>query len=76
MKKTRKFVPRRRDCSFCKTGQVPDYKQVEELSRFITDRGKIIFRGRTGACAKHQRKLAREIKRARHLALLPFAVRI
>lgn len=65
----------RQDCSFCQTGVTPDYKKVEELRRFTTDRGKIVSRGRTGICAKHQRRLAREIKRARHLALLPFVVK-
>lgn len=77
-------------CSFCsprasvdarrgeagQSGIRPDYKNWEGLRPFITDRGKIISRGRTGVCAKHQRKLAREIKRARHLALLPFVARV
>lgn len=51
---------------------MPDYKEATTLRRFMTERGKIVSRGRSGVCAKHQRKLAREIKRARHLALLPF----
>jgi len=50
-----------------------DYKDVETLRRYLTDRGKIKPRRQTGTCAKHQRKLAVAIKRARHLALLPFA---
>jgi small subunit ribosomal protein S18 len=49
-----------------------DYKETEKLRRYITDRGKIIPRRVTGACAKHQRQLTRAIKRARFLALLPF----
>jgi len=48
------------------------YKQVDVLKRFVTDRGKIRPRRQTGNCAKHQRVLAREIKRARFIALLPF----
>jgi small subunit ribosomal protein S18 len=64
------------DCFFCKSGQVPDYKKVDQLRRFLSDRGKIVSRGRSGVCAKHQRKLSREIERARHLSLLPFVVRI
>jgi small subunit ribosomal protein S18 len=75
----RRMKPRRfpqKPCSFCQSGKNPDYKKVEELTHLITDRGKIISRGRTGLCAKHQRKLAREVKRARHLALLPFVVRV
>jgi small subunit ribosomal protein S18 len=51
--------------------QVIDYKNPEKLLHFITDRGKIAPRRRSGTCAKHQRLLAREIKKARHLALLP-----
>lgn len=67
--------PRDQECFFCQSTTEADYKKVEELRRFITDRGKIISRGRSGVCAKHQRRLAQEIKRARHLALLPFVVK-
>ncbi|MEA3460210.1 MAG: 30S ribosomal protein S18 [Chloroflexota bacterium] len=65
---------RPRRCFFC-TEDIDniDYKNVNLLRRFITDHGKIKPRRRTGTCAKHQRQLARAIKRARHLALLPFA---
>jgi len=63
-------------CFFCQREISPDYKKPEVLNRFISDRGKIISRGRTGICAKHQRLLAREIKRARYLALLPFVARV
>ena len=49
------------------------YKDVKLLEKFISDRGKIEPRRKTGTCAKHQRALAISIKRARHLALLPFA---
>ncbi len=48
------------------------YKQVELLQRYVTDRGKIRPRRQTGTCAKHQRVVAREIKRARYMALLPY----
>ena len=51
-----------------------DYKQADMLRRFLTDHGKIRPRRQTGTCAKHQRQLALAIKRARHLALLPFVV--
>jgi small subunit ribosomal protein S18 len=50
-----------------------DYKQVDMLKRYVSDQGKIRSRRETGTCAKHQRMLARTIKRARHMALLPFA---
>lgn len=70
------FVPRRRrQCAFCEAKKEPDYKDIEFVSRFVTDRGKIVARIRSGVCAKHQRRLSRAIKRARHLALLPFVVR-
>jgi len=68
-----RYVPRRKFCSFC-TGSVEaiDYKDPAKLTRFISDRGKIEPRRKTGTCAKHQRALAVAIKRARHLALLPY----
>jgi small subunit ribosomal protein S18 len=69
-----KYVPRRRVCSFC-TGKIEeiDYKDASMLGSYISDRGKIEPRRRTGTCARHQRALAVAIKRARHLAMLPFA---
>ena len=68
-----KYVPRRKVCSFC-TGSVGaiNYKDPAKLTRFISDRGKIEPRRKTGTCARHQRVLAVAIKRARHLALLPY----
>lgn len=69
----RRMMPSRRVCAFCADGiKVIDYKDVELLRRFLTDWGKIKPRRKTGTCAKHQRQLAVAIKRARHLALLPF----
>jgi len=70
----RSYRPRSKVCAFC-VDHVKhiDYKDVETLRRYLTDRGKIKPRRQTGTCAKHQRKLAVAIKRARHLALLPFA---
>ncbi len=66
--------PRRgRACPFCeqKVREV-DYKNADELRRYLTERGKIKPRRKNATCAKHQRRLAVAIKRARHLALLPF----
>ena len=60
---------------YFRDGQKPDYKKWEVLSNFINERGKILGRTRTNLDAKTQRRLTREIKRARHLALLPFAVK-
>lgn len=68
-----RYRRRRKVCGFCVDKVVYiDYKNVPRLRRYITDRGKIIARRTSGNCAKHQRQLARAIKRARHLALLPF----
>ena len=70
----RKFVARRKVCGFCTDRiHVADYKDVKRLQRYISDRGKILPRRRTGTCARHQRGLTTAIKRARHMALLPFA---
>lgn len=70
----RRFFTRPTTCPFCTDkGNVLDYKQYEALRRYVTDDGKIRPRRQTGICAKHQRALAREVKRARHLALLPYA---
>ena len=68
-----RYVPKRKVCSFCadKVEEI-DYKDPEKLSAYISDRAKISPRRRTGTCAKHQRILATAIKRARHLALLPY----
>ena len=62
-------------CRFCsERGQTIDYKDAEKLRRFLTEKGKIVPRRITGNCAKHQRVLARGIKRARHTAFLAFQV--
>jgi small subunit ribosomal protein S18 len=68
-----KYVPRRKVCAFCanKIKEI-DYKDSDKLRNYISDRAKISPRRRTGTCAKHQRILATAIKRARHLALLPY----
>lgn len=64
---------RRRYCRFCeKKIDKVSYKEVDHLKFFITDRGKIIPRRISGACARHQRQLTIAAKRARILALLPF----
>ena len=67
------MLRRRRICRFCEEGEIYiDYKDERRLRRFITEQGKIIARRTSGTCARHQRQLVRAIKRARHLALLPF----
>jgi len=69
----RKFTPRRKVCQFCvdKVKEV-DYKDLGRLRRFLSERGKIEPRRKTGTCAAHQRSLNVALKRARQLAMLPF----
>ena len=68
-----RYVPKRKVCSFCKDKiKVIDYKDPMKLRPYISDRGKIAPRRKSGVCAKHQRLLAAAIKRARFLALLPY----
>ncbi|MCI8497285.1 MAG: 30S ribosomal protein S18 [Clostridiales bacterium] len=64
---------RKKVCSFCvdRVGTI-DYKDVARLRRFLSERAKILPRRVTGTCARHQRELTVAIKRARHIALLPF----
>ena len=67
----KKFAPRRKFSRFCADADLPlDYKRPDILRDYITERGKIIARRITGTCAKHQRLLSTEIKRARQMALL------
>ncbi len=68
----RRFFPRRKVCYFSAEGKNPDYRDVAVLRRFVSDWGKIESRRKTGTRARHQRKLAVAIKRARFLALLPY----
>ncbi|MFN8531689.1 MAG: 30S ribosomal protein S18 [Anaerolineae bacterium] len=63
---------RMRAQAYCPKGKCFDYKDIDTLKRYITETGKIKPRRQTGNCARCQRELAREIKRARHLALLPY----
>ncbi|OGM13764.1 30S ribosomal protein S18 [Candidatus Woesebacteria bacterium RIFCSPLOWO2_01_FULL_39_23] len=64
--------PKKGACPFCKNNLEPDYKNYKELSNFISDRAKIIASIYTSVCAKHQRRLGVQLKRARHLGLLPY----
>ena len=65
--------PRRKVCHFCANKiEDIDYKDLPTLRKYTSERGKILPRRQTGTCAKHQRALATAIKRARHVALLPF----
>lgn len=70
----KRYRPRKKVCIYCadKDKEI-DYKDTQTLKRFISDRGKILPRRVTGACAKHQRKITTAIKRARQVALLPYS---
>ena len=71
--KKRGGIRRKKVCQFCadKTETI-DYKDVEKLRKYITDRGKILPKRITGTCAMHQRQVTKAIKRARIVALLPY----
>ena len=76
-KKDRKYMLKRkkRTCAFCTKGAAPiDYKDEKTLKKFISERGKILPRRVTGTCQKHQRQLVEAIKRARHMAILPYVI--
>ena len=66
-------MPRRKICAFCvdKIDEI-DYKDVSRLRRYLSERAKIEPRRKTGTCARHQRALSVALKRARHMALLPY----
>lgn len=65
--------PKRKVCAFCVDKvETIDYKDVPRLRRYLSERAKIVPRRVTGTCARHQRQLTISIKRARHLALLPY----
>jgi small subunit ribosomal protein S18 len=69
----RRYVAKPKICQFCADKSIDiDYKQVDMLRRFVTEDGRIRPRRQTGTCARHQRVLAVAVKRARHIALLPF----
>jgi small subunit ribosomal protein S18 len=72
----RKFFRRKKLCKFC-VEKIDDinYKDVRLLGQFVAERGKIVPRRLTGVCTPHQRRLTAAIKRARNIALLPFAAR-
>ena len=68
-----KFKKRKKVCPLCKDKNlVLDYKNPEQLKKFINEKGKILPRRTTGACAKHQRDITIAVKRARHIAVLPY----
>ncbi|HBN85431.1 MAG TPA: 30S ribosomal protein S18 [Clostridiales bacterium] len=65
--------PRKKVCNFCVDKLDIDYKDINRLSKYISERGKILPRRMSGVCARHQRELTSAVKRAREIALLPFS---
>mgnify|MGYP003559577278 FL=1 len=64
---------RKKVCALCANKDlVLDYKNADQLKKFVNEKGKILPRRATGACAKHQRDITQAVKRARHIAILPF----
>lgn len=70
--KKEQIKPRSKECAFCKSKSDPVWSDNEKLTEYLTARGRIMSSQYTGVCVKHQKLLARAIKQARHLALLPF----
>lgn len=62
-------------CPFCEGKFEPDYKDIGMLGKYVSERGKLVARSKTGLCSKHQRHLTTEVKRSRFVALMPFVVR-
>ena len=71
-RKPRRKIVVPRTCYFCTEKKEPTYADIDTLHRFITERGKIIGKARSGICLKHQRQVTIAVKHARHLALLSF----
>lgn len=70
----KRYRSRKRVCSFCADNvDHIDYKDIDKLKKYVTERGKILPRRITGNCAVHQRQLTKAIKRARQVALLPYS---
>ena len=65
---------RKKVCVFCGKDNTIDYKDTAKLKKYVSERGKILPRRITGTCAKHQRALTVAVKRARHVALMPYTV--
>ena len=74
MKRKGNIRRRKKVCVFCGKDNEIDYKDTAKLKRYVSESGKILPRRITGTCAKHQRALTAAIKRARHVALMPYSV--
>lgn len=73
MSSNRRFRPRKKVCPFCKDKtKILDYKDADGVKQFLSEAGKILPRRVTGVCAKHQRDVTTAVKRARHIAIIPY----
>jgi len=72
MVRQRRNLARAKNCPLCANKIIVDYKDNLLLAKYISERGKILGRSKTGSCAKHQKQITKNIKRARFLALLPY----
>lgn len=68
----RRVIKHEGPCPFCDQKLEPDYKEAKTLRRYLSDKGKIMARTRSGVCMKHQKRLAQAIKRARSMAMIPY----
>ena len=66
---------REKGCSYCKSNTNPNWREYEKMGEFLSARSRILGSQFSGVCAKHQRKLVKAIKQARHLALMPFTTK-
>lgn len=73
---TSKLAVTKKVCLFCESKKEPTYTDTVTLRKFMSERARIVARARSGSCSKHQRRIAREIKYARHLSMLPFVNRV
>ena len=71
-KSTNVRVAKKLSCYYCDNKKDPDYKDIDTISKFISDRARILSRGRSGVCNKHQRKIAEAVKLARFMAIMPY----
>lgn len=69
------FRPVSKTCHFCDNKNDAFYRDVEVLSKYLTERGKLMGAARSGLCAKHQRHMAKAVKQARTMGMLPFVIR-
>jgi small subunit ribosomal protein S18 len=72
----RSSIRAKKGCPFCQAKTTPSYTDLSVLRRFLTDRAKIVNKERSGVCSRHQRAVAKNIKYARHLSLLPFVPKV